>query len=340
MGLEGLASAHSGPITIVVPKEMAQTNNDIRGTLHLSSKGYVYSPGSRRLVWWKFTALCVYLPLHQLTCTISQVFRSVFSDADPRGLKEYSRHLASLKEIAWRALAADNQDDLISFVEEFAFAELKYNCSSVGGKPSNVGQELAKKRSERLASGSYIAPCMQPLFHKNEYIEGSASRLNALEQDIASLESDLRLVSAAAGKNETSPAVGFGLWQSISNIFDTNPYSKKSESELQSLRQFFEWQRAAKMALLKEAKIKHLKSEQCEKYARIAVLAQMGMLGHIKDATVVTREVTCCGSVCYRDDQVCGILHRIECCASRCWALDCFCYFCCIWPEAGVACCC
>ena len=81
-------------------------------------------------------------------------------------------------------------------------------------------------------------------------------------------------------------------------------------------------------------------AQRCNKYAVKAILNQNGCLTRkITEMTVETqREIECCDIMCYKQQKVCGLLYKIDCCALRCWAADLGCFFCCFWPAGNTGC--
>jgi len=80
-------------------------------------------------------------------------------------------------------------------------------------------------------------------------------------------------------------------------------------------------------------------SKRCHKYAVQAIINQQSCFstGLRNLGAQETDEVECCNIMCYRSQKICGLLYKIDCCASRCWAIDCICCFCCFWPEGRTA---
>jgi hypothetical protein len=325
MSLEQLNALVRGPITVNVPKQEAGTNNDVRGVLHLQASGYLYSPGKRTTVWWNFLALCFYTSAHVIALRISHLFGRVFLLEDRQRIKRSLEHMSCLRALAWKAVAAGDQDDLINHVEAFAMAELRFNNP-------DIGKELAKSRSMRFQEGIYLARCMQPLFHKADYLKGSPVQATVLEAELKKLQEKQGLIQDALDCQ--SDHTFSRWWSTAKSLLSSNPYKELDALQLAAAHQdskVLETQFTSKLRINQNYR---KQSELCSKYAKMAVLAQMGLMGRIKDLTVTTQEWKCFDLTVLRHDQICGILHRVECCATACWALDCYCCYCCVWPDA------
>lgn len=76
-------------------------------------------------------------------------------------------------------------------------------------------------------------------------------------------------------------------------------------------------------------------AQRCKKYAVNAILHQQGCATMAcKEMSVETQhEIECCDVMCYKQQKVCGLIYKIDCCALRCWAADLGCFFCCFWPA-------
>lgn len=73
---------------------------------------------------------------------------------------------------------------------------------------------------------------------------------------------------------------------------------------------------------------------RCDKYVQQNLLQQKPRLPWCRPNTV---EWSCCGIPCFRAEQHCSCLYKVDCCLQRCYAIDCLCCFCCIWPEGRCA---
>lgn len=76
-------------------------------------------------------------------------------------------------------------------------------------------------------------------------------------------------------------------------------------------------------------------AQRCKKYATNAILYQRGCVtGAYEDMCVETQhEIEGVGVMCYKQQKVCGLIYKIDCCALRCWAAKLGCCFCCLWPA-------
>src|SRR5262249_931680 len=84
------------------------------------------------------------------------------------------------------------------------------------------------------------------------------------------------------------------------------------------------------------------RSKRCYRYATQALLSQQSCAPKKAkvSASVINKEdeLTCDGKPCFRQERICGCIYKIDCCATRCWAVDCLCCFCCFWPDARACC--
>lgn len=75
-------------------------------------------------------------------------------------------------------------------------------------------------------------------------------------------------------------------------------------------------------------------SKKCDFYVRKALERQQPSIPWCRPDV---QECTFCAFPCCRSERQCGCVYKIDCCAQRCYALDLFFCFCCIWPEGETA---
>lgn len=296
------SSANSVTINVTASKKSTGLAWDVSGKLELARSGFLYSTSSKSTVWLKFAVLSLGLPVYAIFAAIGNLFVG-----KARGAHDLN-HMKRLSNIAWKAVTG-KKSDLISRVEEFSITELMYN--------GHLEDELAKSRSQRFSEGFYIAKCMQPLFHNRVYNRANEEQLT-LDRRIEETKQEISLIQGAI--EFPSPMV---------SLFFPNPHRGR---DLTLLEQDLE--RA--QAQLSQMRSVETEAKRCERYAVSAILAQRGLAGRIADASTKVEEVDCCGTVCYRHTQLCGIFHKVECCAISCFAIDCLCCLCCISPDLGI----
>jgi len=298
---------------------ISELQKEMTGTLQMSSNGYVFSVPKKSVTWFKFLGLATYLPIYALIAKSYQLACQCFGSPIPNKGYQDIKHAFHLASIAWKAVIGWEKHSLLDRVEQFALAEIDYNNA-------NRYAELDKKRSDRLLTGFYTAKCMQPEFHKSQYTPPSPLRKRIDELNKKKEELDTAL------KNILTPhPKGWSLLPAIQDYLANNPYSKWETNQIIDQQEHTE-------SLLSTLNKQLQTTERCEKYATRAILNQQCCPHAIKkasDAIIQTEaDVKCCGSTCYKQQRICGVLVKIDCCATRFWALDCFCCVCCFWPDA------
>src|SRR5262249_46252786 len=77
------------------------------------------------------------------------------------------------------------------------------------------------------------------------------------------------------------------------------------------------------------------RSKRCYRYVTQALVNQQSCAPKkAKVVTITIKEdgITC--DPCLRQERICGCIYKIDCCATRCWAVHCLCCICCFWPDA------
>lgn len=289
---------------------------NLKGVLHLSKNGYVYSAPSKSVVWIKFLALGIYLPLRGMMVKCIDIASRCFGGRG-NNKNEVSQAL-HLTRIAWKAVLGPSA--LLERVEDFAMAEIDFNHS-------NRNSALALKRSTRFSEGRYMAPCMQPLFHQSEAIPASLlqKKIDAIKTKKEAVDREIAFRYASKG-------------QKIMMTIFTNrdpEFQKLEDATLANVS------KNCTNAIQKQENLLE-RSKRCSRYAAQAILNQNccpTTNAVIKKHTVTTGpEITCCGETCFKQERYCGIVYKIDCCFTRCWAIDCLCCFCCFWPDGRSAC--
>ncbi len=350
-----------GRFELTVPKELSPSYDKISGQLYLSRRGYMYATVSKPVVWLKFLGLALALPFVGVAKKIGELVQRCFGEhACSKGLHDL-KHTFHLAGIAFKAVITGS---IFERVEEFALAELDYNSKS-------REQELDKPRSYRFEEGVYVARCMQPLFHEKQYmapklasdklaaLQGEHKQLQAKQPRLIKLQKTLQRVLAA--KEALPPAtepvekasclrqggILEGLYHTVSSLASyVLPVSDEEKYKDCSLEEIAEELQHVGVDLLEVERdllavqnkidgtelLIHL-AKRCQKYAVHAIFKQQCVpKGEVVD------ECKVCDQTCYRHEQICGLVHKVDCCATRCWALDCFFCICCFWPE-GRHCC-
>lgn len=299
----------AGTLEIHVPSEQTGLQESIHGTLKISPEGFVYSLSSKPVLWLKFLGLSAYLSFWSTTLACKIASQKFFGQKIAKNDIIEARHLYNLATIAEKALLGSGHKTLYDRVEQFALAEIDFN------NPSRE-DEMRRARSIRLTHGLYIARCLQPLFHKEQWVNPTvlATQIDNLQK-----EKD-NLIQARIQSKTSKPAyelLGF-ISFSTSNL---DPY--EIEERLATVN-----------AQLDGKKNQLHMSERCHKYATAAILSQQWCITQAcKNTTVETQvEVECCNMMCYKQQKICGILYKIDCLAMRCWALHFQCCLCCLWP--------
>ena len=287
-----------GLIGITVPENRCGQNKPISGQLYLSQQEYFYAGVSKPVIWLKFAGLTIILPFMVCAHKCHQLFKCCFGkQVSAKGLHDLS-HAKKLYSIAFKAVIGWGKDSLFESVEKFALAELDYNNG-------NRSDELDKPRSQRFKQGYYVARCMQPLFHKKalDHTQTLRTRIEHLSVCKDQMEDSLRRKRKLQENASTYPYAEFSKEQLVAGLEEVN-------SQLKAAKQFFE------------------ASERCQKYAVQAILSQQSYISDSYIKSSVREE-----KIGYKHDKYCGCIYKVDCCAVRCWAIDCFCCMCCIFPE-------
>lgn len=310
-----------GPAQLKVHASPASTGlpYNVEGSLHISKNGYVYSLSSAPVLWLKFLGLATALSLSGIGLKCSLIGRHILQRPVSQEKNKGLQHIWHLAGIAGRAVIGVEDYSLIERVEQFALSEIDHNNA-------NRQNELDLPRSLRLTSGAYIAKCMQPLFHVEQ-----AQLPIKLSTAIAHLETERSSLQQELRSRQTTTTKVRRLLHAFNPL---NVHTNLSNDQIE------EQLRGIETKLTKKKKQQDV-AERCNKYATLAILKQQSALTQaLKDAVVDTQaEVECCNILCYRQQKICGLLHRIECCATKCWAIDLACCFCCFWPEGRSYCC-
>lgn len=312
-----------GQVPIVVPEGFKQLKEPLAGALYVSRQGYVYSAPSKTVLWLKLAGLALSIPLLGIAKKCVALFKQCFGCAVPQKGFHDLKHVFHLSGIAWKGLLGGCGKPLAERAEEYALAELDYNYS-------DRGAIFMEHRSMRLEREKYSAICMQPLFHINHCKIASKirPRIESLEKSIADLKQELQ---ARKNKSDTSLRTSFINFV----VGNERPYKTWSLRDINKLLSDSEAELAK---LKKQGEI----SERCHQYAYKAIYSQQccpKAAQCTEDNFVTTQaDVKFCGERCYRQQRICGILYKIDCCFTRCWALDCLCCFCCLWPEGRTWC--
>jgi hypothetical protein len=296
-----------------------QLHNDITGKLQVSAKGFVYNLGNRNQIWFKFLVLGTYLGLKGAAVACAEVIKNLFnSDERSPAVKDRhagSSHLFRLSDIAWKAVVNSDQKAQFASIEKFALAEIKYNHPT----PSDA---MNMNRSKRFQKGSYYARCMQPLFHKSQLVP-QRDKLESLLNEKDRFQS---LKNAQVGLREGH--ILTKIICAISLLFD--PLAGMREDEVDSKLNVIDTMIKESS---KEQKNYKYSADKCSKYAIRAILDQNHYT--FKQQCVKTEaDVKCCGTQLYKAERICGCVYKVDCCAQRCWAMDCLGCFCCFWPAA------
>jgi hypothetical protein len=301
------------------PDEVEGLHEEITGKLDLSASGYVYNIPSKSVVWWKFLGLSIYLPIKATLEKCQEFAARRLGEAPNHKRAAEIRHLSKLAEIASKAVFKAGGQSLLERVEEFALAELDH-------KYGNRKVIMDQHRSTRLRGGNFEAPCMQPLFHKSQYVERMPLKEEMVE--LIKEKEDLDAVLYYRQNNNSS------IFHTVSALFSTytNPFSEWETEKILAELTYVEGRIQAVQKLLDKA-------QNCQRYALKAIIGQQSCCSNtnatLKDVLVKTEaEIRCGDDVCYRKQKICGIIDKIECCGTKCWAIDCFCCSCCIWPDA------
>lgn len=313
------ALRYPGFTQVEIPPAFSYNKHKLTGTLYLSRQGYVFSFTSKVTIWLKFLGIAIGLPIIAIAAKCNQLFNCCWK-GPKKGLHDL-KHSFNLVDIAWKAVIGTGRNNLMNRVEEFALAELDYNHN-------DRMQALELRRSDRFEKGVYMARCMQPLMHKDQYTVCSRTR-----KKIEELEKQYTDLSKEYEYNDRNDSWSTVLYKSV--MTEERPYREWSKATIQKTMQ-------ENRAQVKTLQDKLQKAERCNKCAFKAIYDQqccIGAMDSFEDNFVTTEaDVKCCGERCYRQQRICGIVYKIDCCATRCWAIDCLCCFCCFWPAGRQAC--
>lgn len=307
----------AGLVHLSIPKPTSKFNDRLYGELYVSENKFVYSTISKTIVWFKFLGIGLGLPLIALAAKVKELVSRCFKKPVPsKGFHDW-QHSGKLISIAWKAVLGLGRFSILEDVDKFGLAELDYN------NPDRI-KELDKTRSARLANGVYLAKCMHPLFHESQFTAPQPLRKQLEQERILRTEVEKSLqIKTTPKESSWSPQA---LFNSLNSFLD--PYPNKTVNQLT-----FELMRLNNQILAKEILLD--RSVKCDHYAREAILKQQSVC---QNATETVEECTCCNITCYKHQQVCGLIHKIDCCGTRCWAIDCLCCMFCFWPDGQQVC--
>lgn len=319
---------HNTPsvVNVSVPKEITGIDEELIGQLRISDKGFVYTERSKAAVWIRFFGLAFYLPLKGLAAKCDAIFKRIIThEAVPQKGYHDLDHVGKLASIAWKGMVGWGKNSLHERLEEFALAELDYNNR-------DRQDEIEKPRSKKFSEGMYVARCMQPLFEVSQYTSPLklTYKIEEMEQKISLLQ-EARANLKLKDQPKKEPGFFDKYFTSAKEPKDY-PFSHLNNQQIsQEIQACYE-------SIEKMEKQQKL-AKRCEKYALHSILSQQYCLGakaKFRDTFVETQaDVECCGITCYRQQKICGIIYKVDCCATTCWAIDCFCCKCCLWPDAG-----
>lgn len=314
------ALRYSGTTQITIPEGYEGTNRNMTGVLYMSKDGFVFSASYKFIIWLKFLGLAIGLPFVAIAVKCNQLCNPFLKTYPKKGMHDL-KHSFRLANIAWKAVTGTGKNNLMKRMEEFALAELDYNHK-------DRIQALNMRRSERFSKGVYAAMCMQPFMHKSQYIPFSTTK-----QQIAQLDAKYALLNAEWHRQESGDSWSTFLHRTV--LSSDRPYKDWSKDKIKAEMDKVQNEAAALRAQLRKA-------ERCNRLALAVISDQQcchDPVGALEDQFVTTdADVKCGGKRCYRQQRVCGIIYKIDCCATRCWAIDCLCCFCCIWPDGRQAC--
>lgn len=325
--LENVNFKHSGIVNVAVPKEVSTLHYEAYGQLYVSQKGFVYNPMSKGVTWLKFLGIGLALPFVGIASKIRELAHRCFGKAvESKGYHDFN-HVGKLLGIAWKAVVGCGERTIREDAEKFALAEVDYNNPrAINGRDPNKNRivELDKLRSVRLKTGVYFARCMHPLFHESQYISPRKAR-NSLEE-AKEMRNQLLTSLETKKKMAANPDWFSSLVNQVSNILDPFNHLSKGQVQLELL--------AVKNKIL-TLEIMIDRADKCEKYALQTILSQQTICD---GATETVAECGCCNFTCYKHQRICGLVHKVDICGTRCWAIDCFCCMCCVWPASTQVC--
>lgn len=309
----------STSIKVHVSPKFTGLPESVEGTFDVSDKGFVYSLSSKKVLWLKFLGLAAYLSVSGAVAKCKYIALSLFKQPVDEKKQNDLKHIFKLAAIAGNAVIGKGECSLKDRVEEFAMEEINYNRGSL-----SVEEELDRPRSHRF-TGSYIAKCMQPLFHVKQ-----ARSPEKLDEYIAAIKKTINDLHVEL--EERPKRTDYFEYTKMFSL-KSRPYTGLSKTDIDESLKTLEEKLQKKERQLDV-------SQRISKYATYAILQQQGCLTQtFKNMAVDTQaEVECCGFMCYKQQQICGLIYKIDCCALQCFAMDCFCCFCCFWPAGRQAC--
>jgi hypothetical protein len=304
---------------VEVDKKQCGLSANVVGTLQLSPKGFVYADTSKTVLWIKFLGLATYLSITGAVTKCKHVAKELFNHRVTSEDRIELTHRFHLASIAGKAIVGKGDKPIMKRVEQFALAEINHNRQS-----DSAIEELNTPRSERFASGHYVARCMQPLLHTDQVADPR------LQQQIDSLNTIITNLSFEL--SQRSPQKGFvpGI---VAFMFYSRPYKEYDEAEISEMLADAKYELSKKYA-------QQTRAERANRYAAYAIMNQSGYLKQaLRDTVVETQADVKCGEfTCYKQEKICGILYKIDCCFLRCWAVDCGCCQCCLAPDLNTFC--
>src|SRR5262249_3227248 len=150
----------------------------------------------------------------------------------------------------------------------------------------------------------YVARCMQPLLHRDQVLPPLQQQIDSLKKQITDLSYEL---------SQRSPQNGY--LPGFMGYLYSRPYKEVDESEIRKMLTAAKDERAKKQA-------QQLYAQRVNRYAANAIMNQAGYLKQaLRDTVVETQaEVKCGDFTCYKQEKICGLLYKIDCCFLRCWA--------------------
>lgn len=327
--------------------------NRTAGQLYLGQNEYVYSTVSNSVVWLKFLGIGIALPFIYVAKKICAFINKCQGYYVPeKGFHDF-KHVWNLSSMAWKAVTrCSGTDSILEDVEKFSLAEIDYNNK-------NRNDEMQRPRSVRLQNGVYLAKCMHPLFHRHEYREPTKARerLEVIKAEEVSLRESLNR------RTEQPTGWTMSMFNSVKQWAQPDPYKELRQDEIEHLL-FKKLQDHQRLSALID------RGERCQKYINSVIASQQTCCDPAPQPTTNTVIIqsdqldTCCDPATnavtiqsnqfvlasseecscfdvsvYRHEQVCGCIHKVDCCATRCFAIDClpFC-FCCFWPDTQQCC--
>lgn len=300
-------------LCVEVDKKQYGLSANVVGTLQLSPKGFVYADAPKPVLWIKFLGLATSLSFSGVFTKCKHIANAIFDRPVTAEASNALKHRFHLASIAGKAIVGKGDKPIMKRVEQFALAELNFNCRS-----GSVIEELNLPRSERFASGNYVARCMQPLLHRDQVLPPLQQQIDSLNKQIADLSYEL---------SQRSPQNGF-LPGIMGRYIYSRPYKEVDLPKIRKMLDVAKSERAKKQA-------QQICAQRVNRYAANAIMNQAGYLKQaLRDTVVETQADVKCGEfTCYKQEKICGLLYKIDCCFLRCWAVDCGCCKCCLSPD-------